>query len=174
MDVLPQVLDLTNARLTGSIPTAWFDSSARAAAAGALLPTIQATQRTQATQTAGSSQIPAATQAQAGTLSDAAAVSQQAATAAGTETSMAVGLTQLAELRLAGNSLSGNISDGIELLSNLRVLDLSGNTIGGQLPLKLATLSKLQVSNTQWWTRVAAKVHNFRATCSNASRTACI
>jgi hypothetical protein len=105
-----QVLDLTNARLSGSIPTAWFDSSARAATARGLLPTITAT-------------------------------------TASTKPSMVVGLAQLAELRLAGNSLSVNISNGIELLKNLRVLDLSGNAVGGPLPLKLATLSKLQVSN---------------------------
>jgi hypothetical protein len=143
-----QVLDLTNARLGGGIPTAWFDSSARAAAARALLPSVTTQQRGQSSNTPGSSGTDAATSAKAGTLHNETAVLERAATAtASTKLSMVVGLTQLAELRLAGNSLSVNISNGIELLKNLRVLDLSGNAVGGQLPLKLATLSKLQVSN---------------------------
>jgi hypothetical protein len=85
-------------------------------------------------------------------------VLERAATSAATiKPGMVVGLTQLAELRLAGNSLSVNMSDGFELLKNLRVLDLSGNSVGGQLPLKLATLSKLQVSNRHYHAQGASE-----------------
>eukprot|EP00882_Tetradesmus_deserticola_P017739 GHRQ01019018.1.p1 GENE.GHRQ01019018.1~~GHRQ01019018.1.p1 ORF type:complete len:126 (-),score=55.16 GHRQ01019018.1:483-860(-) len=100
-----QVLDLTNAQLTGNIPAAWFDSVARAAVLRAV----------------------------------------SAAAAPGIKPTAIIGLTQLTELRLAGNRLTGSLPDSIELLGSLRVLDLSGNAIGGRLPLKLATLIKLQV-----------------------------
>jgi Leucine-rich repeat (LRR) protein len=139
---------MTDAQLTGSIPHAWFDSLARKAAAQALLPTIhpqhsrvgQLTRQQQAPDAAGQSvhveqlSVPPAT----------VHVLQQAA-AASSKPGMATGLTQLQELRLAGNRLNGSVS-GIELLSSLRVLDLSSNGLGGQLPVQLATLSKLQVS----------------------------
>jgi hypothetical protein len=111
---------------------------------------ITTTTRDRLSHTPGSSETGVATSAQQDALQNAVVDLKRTATAAASaKPGMVVRLTQLAELRLAGNNLSGNISDGIQLLKNLRVLDLSGNLIGGQLPLKLDTLSKLQVSDLQ-------------------------
>ncbi|WIA08057.1 hypothetical protein OEZ85_007523 [Tetradesmus obliquus] len=144
-----QVLDMSNAQLTGSIPAAWFDSAARKAEARALLLGIQNSTPAQLQQQSTMAAVASAAMSQAVAplppppLSLAAVHALQQAAAASSRPGMAIGLTQLQELRLAGNDLNGSIS-GIELLGALRVLELSGNSLGGQLPLQLAMLSKLQ------------------------------
>lgn len=140
---------MSNAQLTGSIPAAWYDSAARTAEARALLLSIRNSQAAQQQITTAAGSAAASTSLQAAEaplppVSPAAVHALAQAAAASSKPSMALGLTQLQELRLAGNRLAGGIS-GIELLEALRVLELSGNSLGGQLPPKLAMLSKLQV-----------------------------
>jgi hypothetical protein len=145
--VLVQVLDLTNAQLTGSIPTAWFDSSARKTEARALLLTIQANRGAHQQHATNTVAPGVATPLGQMVVTPTTVHALEQAAAASNKPGISIGLTQLQELRLAGNHLNGSIK-GIELLSSLGVLDLSGNKLGGQLPLQLATLSKLQVGHS--------------------------
>jgi hypothetical protein len=142
MCMLLQVLDISNALLTGTIPAAWFDSAARKAAAGAVLGALRAQPRAAAPSTA----LTGRTKSLITLLPNATIGALKRAAASHSRQGTAVGLTQLKELRLAGNNLTGSIADGIEVLAALRVLDLSGNAVGGQLPNKLVVLTKLQVS----------------------------
>jgi hypothetical protein len=152
--MLMQVLDISNARLTGSIHDAWLDSSARAAAVHAMLPPVQAAMQASPqidlTAAVPVNQIQsehALEIAAAPTTAVGAATPAAATAAAKVEPSIAAGLSQLMELRLGGNNLSGSIPNSIKAWVNVRVLDLSGNNIGGQDLAKLATLSKLQVGH---------------------------
>ncbi|WIA08056.1 hypothetical protein OEZ85_007522 [Tetradesmus obliquus] len=142
-----QVLDLSNAQLTGSIPAAWFDSAERKAEARALLLDAQASMKArQSIMTAAAASTLTLTHAEATLPALSPTVVhalEQAATAASSRPGMTTGLTQVQELRLAGNKLNGSIS-GIEMLGSLRVLELSGNSLGGRLPQQLMMLSKLQ------------------------------
>lgn len=139
-----QVLDISNASMTGQIPALWFDLSASTAAASASLSSMLSNMMSLASRV----NLSAKDDSNSGALMpDTVSVQQpeQAASAA-VGPKAVVGLSDLQVLRLGCNQLSGDFPEQIGALAKLKVLDLSRNALGGNLTVQLATLSQLQAS----------------------------
>jgi Leucine-rich repeat (LRR) protein len=140
-----QVLNVSNASLTGQIPAAWFDTSATKAAGQALLEQLGNTSVHVAARQSNVTINGRSTHNNASSSATSSSPAMLALRGAVADPKALLGLTQLQVLQLSKNQLTGSLPSKVSLAANLTVIDLDNNALEGQLPLELAALTQLQV-----------------------------